>query len=147
MANDIIIRGKDRLQEISMKLEQSHLVYLQTDDSPLKLQQRHKLEGFIKEYLCLVPNENKYVFQETADILHRSAATVTDFSGYRAATAWSAISLYAANLLAQPWRKEYRIVRVSIVCKIYFVYDWNYCLTCLNLLNCFRHTAAITNTK
>lgn len=110
MASDVM-RGKDRLQEISMKLEQSHLVYLQTDDSPLKLQQRHKLEGFIKEYLCLVPNENKYVFQETADILHRSAATVTDFSGYRAATAWSAISLYAANLLAQPWRKEYRIVR------------------------------------
>lgn len=52
------------------------------------------------------------MFQETADILHRSAATVTDFSGYRAATAWSAISLYAANLLAQPWRKEYRTVRV-----------------------------------
>lgn len=45
MANDVIIRGKDRLQEISVKLEQSHLVYLQTDDSPLKLQQRHKLEG------------------------------------------------------------------------------------------------------
>ncbi|XP_043258309.1 uncharacterized protein LOC122400749 [Colletes gigas] len=111
MANDLTIRGKDRLQEISMKLEQSHLVYLQTDDSPLKLQQRHKLEGFIKEYLCLVPNENKYVFQETADILHRSAATLQDFSGYRATTAWSAISLYAANLLAQPWRKEYRTLR------------------------------------
>lgn len=45
MANDLIIRGKDRLQEISIKLEQSHLVYLQTDDSPLKLQQRRKLEG------------------------------------------------------------------------------------------------------
>ncbi|XP_076626710.1 PUB and ZnF_RBZ domain-containing protein tamozhennic isoform X2 [Colletes latitarsis] len=111
MANDLTTRGKDRLQEISMKLEQSHLVYLQTDDSPLKLQQRHKLEGFIKEYLCLVPNENKYVFQETADILHRSAATLQDFSGYRATTAWSAISLYAANLLAQPWRKEYRTLR------------------------------------
>lgn len=111
MANDLIIKGKDRLQEISMKLEQSHLVYLQTDDSPLKLQQRHKLEGFIKEYLCFVPNENKYIFQETADILHRSAATLQDFSGYRAATAWSAISLYAANLLAQPWRREYRTLR------------------------------------
>ncbi|KZC11753.1 PREDICTED: protein tamozhennic [Dufourea novaeangliae] len=111
MANDLTMRGKDKLQEISMKLEQSHLVYLQTDDSPLKLQQRHKLEGFIKEYLCLVPNENKYVFQETADILHRSAASLQDFSGYRAATAWSAISLYAANLLAQPWRKEYRTLR------------------------------------
>lgn len=53
MANDLITRGKDRLQEISMKLEQSHLVYLQTDDSPLKLQQRHKLEGRFVSYLTL----------------------------------------------------------------------------------------------
>ncbi|KAK2577266.1 hypothetical protein KPH14_003404 [Odynerus spinipes] len=111
MANDLILRSKDKLQEISMKLEQSHLAYLQTDDSPLKLDQRRKLEGFIKEYLCLVPNENKYMFHETADILHRSAAILQDFSGYRAATAWSAISLYAANLVAQPWRKEYRTLR------------------------------------
>ncbi|XP_047358637.1 uncharacterized protein LOC124952589 isoform X1 [Vespa velutina] len=112
MANDLILRGKDKLQEISMKLEQSHLAYLQTDDSPLKLDQRRKLEGIIKEYLYLVPNESKYMFHETADILRRSAATLQDFSGYRAATAWSAISLYAANLVAQPWRKEYRILRI-----------------------------------
>lgn len=45
MANDLILRGKDKLHEISMKLEQSHLAYLQTDDSPLKLDQRRKLEG------------------------------------------------------------------------------------------------------
>lgn len=51
MANDVIMRGKDRLQEISMKLEQSHLVYLQTDDSPLKLQQRHKLEGTVYQVI------------------------------------------------------------------------------------------------
>lgn len=68
------------------------------------------------------------MFHETADILHRSAATLQDFSGYRAATAWSAISLYAANLIAQPWRKEYRILRVSMyhifhtLC-IYFFYN------------------------
>lgn len=67
--------------------------------------------GFIKEYLCLVPNESKYVFQETAHILHRSASTLNDFSGYRACEAWSAISMYASNLLAQPWRKEYRTLR------------------------------------
>ncbi|XP_015520266.1 uncharacterized protein LOC107224641 [Neodiprion lecontei] len=108
MAEDLTRRCRDRLQDISIKLEQSHLVYLQTDDSPLKLQQRQKLEGFIKEFLCLVPNDNKYEFQETADILNRSAATVQDFSGYRACNAWNAIALYAANLLAQPWRKEYK---------------------------------------
>lgn len=59
MANDVIIRGKDRLQEISMKLEQSHLVYLQTDDSPLKLQQRHKLEGNV--YQIILCNVNFYI--------------------------------------------------------------------------------------
>lgn len=117
MALDAIglIGGKDRLQEISMRLDDSHLAYLQLDDSPRKLQARHKLEGFIKEYLCHVPNERKYIFQETADILYRSAATVKNFSGYRACTAWSAVSLYAANLLAQPWRKEYRTLRVGIL--------------------------------
>ncbi|XP_015114892.1 uncharacterized protein LOC107039657 [Diachasma alloeum] len=111
MALDAIGRGMDRLQEINIKIHKSHLTYLQTDDSPSKIQKRLKLEGFIKEYLCLVPNESKYVFQETAHILHRSASTLNDFSGYRACEAWSAISMYASNLLAQPWRKEYRTLR------------------------------------
>lgn len=62
MANDLIIRGKDRLQEISIKLEQSHLVYLQTDDSPLKLQQRRKLEGkyMHNNMRCLIFNNFLY---------------------------------------------------------------------------------------
>ncbi|KAK0081629.1 hypothetical protein PV325_011851 [Microctonus aethiopoides] len=111
MAVNITGRGLDPRQDISMKLERSHLVYLQTDESPLKLEKRQKLEGIIKEYLHLVPHENKYVFPETAHILHRSAATINDFSGYRACSAWTAISLYASNLLAQPWRKEYRTLR------------------------------------
>lgn len=51
MANNIIIRSKDKLQEISIKLEQSHLAYLQTDDSPLKLQQRNKLEGILRNVI------------------------------------------------------------------------------------------------
>ena len=72
------------------------------------------LLGIIREKLYLVQNELKYIFPSTADILHRSAATVQNFSGYRACTAWSTISLYAANLLAQPWRKEYRTLRVGI---------------------------------
>lgn len=45
MANGFIIRSKDKLQEISIKLDQSHLVYLQMDASPEKLEQRRKVEG------------------------------------------------------------------------------------------------------
>lgn len=130
MALDGIGRGTDRLHEISMNVLQSHMVYLQTDDSPLKLKQRQKLEGtgffflvnkhytkipffigFIKEYLYLVPHESKFIFPETAHILRRSAATMNGFSGYRACSAFTAIALYASNLLAQPWRKEYWTLR------------------------------------
>lgn len=111
MANELTKRSNERFLEINRRLEESHWSYLQTEETPLKLEQRQKLEGFIKEYLCLVQNELKYTFPSTADIFHRSADTVQNFSGYRACTAWSAISLYAANLLAQPWRKEYRTLR------------------------------------
>ncbi|KAJ8967320.1 hypothetical protein NQ317_003402 [Molorchus minor] len=36
-----------------------------------------------------------------------------DFSGYKAATGFNAIQLYAGNLLSQPWRKEYRQIKAS----------------------------------
>lgn len=65
MANDVM-RGKDRLQEVSMKLEQSHLVYLQTDDSPLKIQQRHKLEGII-HYRHLI--YQSFLYNNVLDII------------------------------------------------------------------------------
>lgn len=58
-----------------------------------------------------MPNDKKYFFQETAYILHKSAETLSTFSGYRASEGWKAISLYASNLLAQPWRKEYRVLQ------------------------------------
>ncbi|KDR22028.1 Protein tamozhennic [Zootermopsis nevadensis] len=73
--------------------------------------------GYIKEYLCLVPHDRKFSFRETADVLHRSATQKEDFSGYRAASAWNAIGMYAANLLAQPWRKEYR--EMKLFCGFY----------------------------
>nr|CAD7454700.1 unnamed protein product [Timema tahoe] len=69
-------------------------------------------DGYIREFLCLVPHNQKFCFSETADVLHRSASTKEDFSGYRAASAWNAIGAYAGNLLAQPWRKEYREMKM-----------------------------------
>nr|CAD7568874.1 unnamed protein product [Timema californicum] len=70
------------------------------------------IKGYIREFLCLVPHNQKFCFSETADVLHRSASTKEDFSGYRAASAWNAIGAYAGNLLAQPWRKEYREMKI-----------------------------------
>ncbi|XP_067004608.2 protein tamozhennic [Anabrus simplex] len=103
---------RDRLRELWMQIDQLHLSYLQADESPNKIDQRLKLESYIREYLCIVPHDRKFSFRETADVLHRSASTKEDFSGYKAASAWKAIGMYAANLLSQPWRKEYREMKM-----------------------------------
>jgi hypothetical protein len=81
--------------------------------------------------LCLVPHDRKFSFLETADVLHRSAIQKEDFSGYRAASAWNSIGIYASNLLTQPWRKEYREMKVSTACcksvaLLLHMYDLNF---------------------
>ncbi|KAL1129972.1 hypothetical protein AAG570_012916, partial [Ranatra chinensis] len=65
----------------------------------------------IKEYLSIAPHENKFYFRETGQVLHRSVEGKSDFSAYRATAAWTAIAAYAHNLLAQPWRKEFREIK------------------------------------
>ncbi|PSN30338.1 hypothetical protein C0J52_26390 [Blattella germanica] len=107
----------NRLPELWKTIDQLHLSYLQTDESLDKIEQRAKLEGYIREYLCLVPHDGKFCFRETADVLHQSATIKEDFSGYRAASAWNAIGMYASNLLTQPWRKEYR--ELKLFCGFY----------------------------
>lgn len=67
----------------------------------------------IRDYLCLAPHTRKFCCPETAEVLHRSASSKKDFSGYRAALGWNAVSMYAGNLLSQPWRKEYRTIKVG----------------------------------
>lgn len=102
----------DRLDELWLLIDQQHLLYMELDESPRKIDQREKLESYIKEYLCIAPHDKKFSFRETAEILHRSASTKDNFSGYRASVAWRAIGKYADNLVAQPWRKEYRDIKL-----------------------------------
>ena len=47
--------------------------------------------------------------------MFESARWVTDFSALKAARAFEAIEKYAANLINQPWRKEFEEIKVSLV--------------------------------
>ncbi|XP_026461438.1 protein tamozhennic isoform X2 [Ctenocephalides felis] len=107
---------KDHLRDLQQQIDQMHFSYLETDDCPQKIEQRQKLEGFIREFLCIVPHSRKFVLRETLQVLHKSAG-LQNFSGYRAALAWNAIARYAANLLTQPWRKEYK--EIKLYCGFY----------------------------
>lgn len=100
-----------RADELSLQINRLHVSYLQEDESPLKIEQRTKLENFIRKYLCLIAHGRKFIFPETAEVLRCSVAMKNNFSAYRASTAWNAIARYAANLVAQPWRKEFKVIK------------------------------------
>ena len=69
--------------------------------------------GCVHQYLCLVPQDRKYCNALTSVIMFESARWVTDFSALKAARAFEAIEKYAANLINQPWRKEFKEIKVS----------------------------------
>ncbi|XP_059054925.1 uncharacterized protein LOC131848968 [Achroia grisella] len=103
---------RERLPALWRRIEDTHYSYLETDDSPEKLQQKEKLEDYIIEYLSLVPHECKFGLAETGKVFQRTINELSEFSAYRAGLGWAALARYAANLLAQPWRKEYKVIRL-----------------------------------
>ncbi|OWR42303.1 Tamo [Danaus plexippus plexippus] len=110
MMGDAMLR--ERLPALWRRIEDAHYSYLEVDDSPEKLLQKKKLEGYILEYLTLVPHECKFGLAEAAKIFQRTIDELPDYSAYRASIGWAAIARYAGNLLAQPWRKEYKEIRL-----------------------------------
>ncbi|KAM3960345.1 LOW QUALITY PROTEIN: PUB and ZnF_RBZ domain-containing protein tamozhennic [Aphomia sociella] len=107
---DAVLR--ERLPALWRRIEDTHYSYLETDDSPEKLQQKEKLEDYIIEYLSLVPHECKFGLAETGKVFQRTINELSEFSAYRAGLGWAALARYAGNLLAQPWRKEYKVIRL-----------------------------------
>lgn len=103
--------AQEKCRDLWIKIDQLHLGYLELEESPEKIKQREKLEECIAEFLFLASHRGKFVFAETEDVLYRSAAFKKDFSGYKAAPGWNALQMYAANLLTQPWRREYRQIK------------------------------------
>jgi len=89
-----------------------HLGYIETEDSPKKVEQRVKLESVINEYLSITPHSNKFIFYQVSDILEKSVNNVTDFTAIEAACAFDSLAQYAANLISQPWRREYREIKL-----------------------------------
>lgn len=95
-----------------LHIDELHYSYLHEQANLQKLAYKARLEDLIREYLMMAPHEKKFIYHETALILHRSAQVKEHFSGIRASSAWSAIASYAHNLLAQSWRREFREVQI-----------------------------------
>ncbi|KAF7286923.1 hypothetical protein GWI33_003190 [Rhynchophorus ferrugineus] len=101
----------DLIGELSKKIDHLHLSYLEMDESSEKFEHRVKLENAIADFLSEAEDSQKFRLIQTKEVFNRSAAQKKGFSGYKAATGWNALQLYAGNLLAQPWRREYRQIK------------------------------------
>ena len=64
--------------------------------------------------MCLVPQDRKFCNAFTSEIIIQSCRWIQDFSALTAARAFEAIEKYAANLINQPWRKEFREIKVRV---------------------------------
>ncbi|XP_060533580.1 protein tamozhennic isoform X1 [Cylas formicarius] len=102
---------QENIQELWLKIDHLHINYLEMEESSNKIEQRSRLEACIKDFLYIASPQQKFALHETEDVLYRSAANKKDFSGYKAATGFNAIQMYAGNLISQPWRKEYHQIR------------------------------------
>lgn len=77
------------------------------------------LVGIIMEYLAITPHSLKFMFQQVPEVLHNSINSKPNFSAHNAACAFDALAQYAANLVSQPWRKEFREVKVCFFYEFY----------------------------
>lgn len=89
-----------------------HWNFLETDESMQKIKLRQDLEDLILRYLCNIPHDRKFLLPPTVRVLQSSIAELEDFSAYKAANGFEAISQYANNLFTKPWRKEYKVIKM-----------------------------------
>lgn len=104
------MRLPEDLDKLWQKIEQQHLVYLESTEH--RDEHRGRLENYMRQYLHMAPHEMKFNCAQTVEVLRRSVES-RDFSGNRAARAWVALAKYAENIIRQPWRPEFREIKVG----------------------------------
>lgn len=108
--NSSVMAPHNRCEELRKKIHESHLSYLNMEETPVKLKTRTKIECLIAEYLYLVPHSHKFCYSQFSNCFNRSIIENTEYSAYKASSAFEALEKYATNLLMHPWRKEYHVV-------------------------------------
>ncbi|KAL7737773.1 hypothetical protein ACLKA6_006163 [Drosophila palustris] len=101
----------DRQQDLFEEILQRHWTFLETEESIKKLEERKKLEGCLKKFLCMVSHDRKFFLPETGQVLRNTVCELNEFTAQNAIVGFEAISQYANNLFTKPWRKEFRVLK------------------------------------
>ncbi|XP_011493090.2 protein tamozhennic [Aedes aegypti] len=107
-----VYEQNDVLGALWEEIIQVHWKFLDADESMQKIEHRRQLEELILQYLCNIPHNHKFYLPPTVRVLESSIAKLDDFSAYKAANGFEAISQYANNLFTKPWRKEYKVIKM-----------------------------------
>lgn len=107
--------GRDPLEELWKEILNIHWSYMETEESMKKIDVRKVLEGRLKEYISVVSHDRKFFLPETEHVLRKSITQMNNFTAFKGADGFESISHYANNLFTKPWRKEYRVIKVSLV--------------------------------
>ncbi|EDW85664.1 uncharacterized protein Dwil_GK23198 [Drosophila willistoni] len=102
---------REILPDLWAEILRYHWSFLETEESIQKLEERKKLEGCLKEFLCVVPHDRKFFLPETEQVLRKTVRELPSFTAQNAIVGFEAISQYANNLFTKPWRKEFRVLR------------------------------------
>ena len=97
-----------KIEQLRHRIHQTHLSYLNTEDSPQKLELKDKLDVQIFELLSIVPHSHKFSCIDVANCFNRSIIEKSEtYSPIDVASSFEKLEKYASNLLRHPWRKEY----------------------------------------
>jgi len=70
--------------------------------------------AYAMQWLGLVRQSEKFTLQETDRVLRSSAMNIADFDPREAAISFEYLAKYAHNLLEQPWRVDFHVMKVLI---------------------------------
>uniref|UniRef100_A0A8D8RV03 Protein tamozhennic n=1 Tax=Cacopsylla melanoneura TaxID=428564 RepID=A0A8D8RV03_9HEMI len=102
----------DPMKELWKKINEVHCLYIESDETPEKIDYETELAALIHDFLSIVPHNCKFHFTDTHHVLRRSILSNPDVNYLKLAKAWLSMSKYASNLISQPWRKEYTIIKL-----------------------------------
>ncbi|CAL8124776.1 unnamed protein product [Orchesella dallaii] len=105
--------GPENVVELGKNIIIQHEDYLKQDDPDKKADALRYMAGYVTQYLHLVPQESKFTFKETERVLHNSAMNIGEFDPREGCLAFCHLAKYAENLLEQPWRKDFHVIKLT----------------------------------
>ncbi|ODM94256.1 Protein tamozhennic [Orchesella cincta] len=101
--------GPESVVELNRNIIVQHEDYLKQDD-PDKKADALRIRDSISSFGA---TRVKFTYRETERVLHNSAMNIGEFDPREGCLAFCHLAKYAENLLEQPWRKDFHVIKLT----------------------------------